>query len=144
MRCIPTFAPLAAALILLLAGATPALAAPACPAKEFGGFLEAFTHSLPVQQAFTQWPLPVETVDADAQPEPRPVTRHYRPQDASFPLIPSKARQKQDRLTTTVRPMSGGAMEAKLAQADSGYQLRFLFRKTAGCWTLVKKSDDSL
>ena len=43
-----------------------------CPAQDFGKFLTAFANHIEVQKAFVSLPLESESVDATAEPEPKP------------------------------------------------------------------------
>ena len=55
-------------------GTVGAQAAPACPARDFPGFLAAFADDVAVQKAFVAVPLRSDTIDPEAEPEPKPVT----------------------------------------------------------------------
>ena len=142
MRTLDCFLPIALGAVALLP--TSAGAASACPAKDFKGFLAAFMDSPAVQKAHVSIPLSSTTVDADAQPEPAPRERKLGARDIVYPLMPAKARRAKDGLTTTIKTVSATQTEVKLAQSDTGYQMRYLFSKTANCWTLARVSDDSL
>jgi hypothetical protein len=133
-----------AAAALSAASASAAGAASACPAKDFKGFLATFMDSAAVQRAHVSVPLSSTTVDPDAQPEPAPIERKLAAGDIRYPLMPGKARRATDGLRTTIKTVSAIDTEVKLAQDDTGYQMRYLFRKTASCWMLTKISDDSL
>ena len=130
---------------LAFAVSTPAsaLAASACPANDFKGFLAAFTDSSAVQKAHVSVPL-ASTVAPDAQPEPAFIERKLGAGDITYPLMPGMAQRAKDGLRTTIRTVSATETEVKLAQSDTGYQMRYLFRKTPGCWTLARIGDDSL
>jgi len=138
---------LSLALVSLAVAGSPALAAApnaSCPAKTFSGFLAAFMDSSTVQRSHVAVPLLSISIDSNAQPEPAPVRKMLTAREITYPLMPGKAQRAKDRLKTTVKSVSAGETEVKLAQADTGYQLRYLFRKTANCWTLTRMSDDSL
>ncbi|MBX9403407.1 hypothetical protein K4L06_19000 [Lysobacter sp. BMK333-48F3] len=114
----------------------------ACPSQDFDAFLVAFMDDPAVQKAFTKRPLQSETVDADAMPEPKPVTALLDGEKLEFPLMPSTARQKQDGLALS-QSESNGDKEVMLAKPDTDYQLSYFFRK-GDCWTLYRMRDDSL
>ncbi|KMS56378.1 hypothetical protein V474_15635 [Novosphingobium barchaimii LL02] len=130
-------------LALAMAAPMPSLAA-TCPAKDFKGFLTAFMDDPAVQRTHVAVPLASSHVDADAQPEPTPVEEMLVAGEIEFPLMPDKAQRGAQRLETSISIPSANDREVKLAQSDGGYQLRYLFRRTGQCWTLVKMSDDSL
>ncbi|MDR6294471.1 hypothetical protein E9232_007025 [Inquilinus ginsengisoli] len=136
---------LLAAAILALAGAMPAVAqaATACPSQDFKAFYAAFADSAELQRAFTARPLASDTIDAAADPEPRTVTTMLDGAALAFPVLPTAAERKHDRLETRIATLSATEFEVTLAVADTDQQLRFLFRKTA-CWELYRKADDSL
>lgn len=118
-------------------------AAPSCPSQDFGTFITAFTDDVQIQQAFVHDPLESETVDVNADPEPKPVTRTLHKAELSFPLMPSTKEQTHVGLKRTISAIGPGEMQVKLAKDDTDYQLTFLFRNE-GCWTLYRKQDDSL
>jgi len=121
------------------AAATPATA---CPSQDFDAFLSAFADDVEVQRAFTQRPLRSETVDANADPEPKPVTAMLDGDAIKFPLMPSRAKQQADGLVLSQTELNGDK-QVLLAKPDTDYQLSFFFRK-GECWTLYRMRDDSL
>lgn len=122
--------------------AAPAAPATACPSQDFDAFLAAFADSAQVQRAFTQRPLRSERVDANADPEPRPVTAMLDGDALHFPLMPSRERQQADGLVLSQTELNGDR-QVMLAKPDTDYQLSFFFRK-GECWTLYRMRDDSL
>ncbi|WP_206409503.1 hypothetical protein, partial [Lysobacter enzymogenes] len=121
------------------AAATPATA---CPSQDFDAFLAAFADDIQVQRAFTQRPLRSETVDANADPEPKPVTAMLDGDALKFPLMASRARQQAEGLVLSQTELNGDK-QVMLAKPDTDYQLSFFFRK-GECWTLYRMRDDSL
>ena len=125
---------------------TPAVAKAAggvaCPSQDFDAFLVAFMDDPAVQKAYTKRPLQSETLDADADPEPKPVTALLDGERLKFPLMPNAARQKQDGLALSQSELNGDK-EVMLAKPDTDYQLSYFFRK-GDCWTLYRMRDDSL
>lgn len=123
------------------AAATPATAT-ACPSQDFDAFLAAFADEIEVQRAFTQRPLRSETVDANADPEPKPVTAMLDGDALKFPLMASRAKQQAEGLVLSQSELNGDK-QVMLAKPDTDYQLSFFFRK-GECWTLYRMRDDSL
>ncbi|QQP97403.1 hypothetical protein [Lysobacter enzymogenes] len=121
------------------AAATPATA---CPSQDFDAFLAAFADDVEVQRAFTERPLRSETVDANADPEPKPVTAMLDGDAIKFPLMASRAKQQADGLVLSQTELNGDK-QVLLAKPDTDYQLSFFFRK-GECWTLYRMRDDSL
>lgn len=129
----------------LAASASPALAAaPACPGKTFDAFLSAFSDSAAVQRLHVADPLSSGEIDPAAEPEPRLVMQRLPKAALGFPLMPLKAERQRDRLAMTRTNKGAGAVEVLLAQPDSGYQLRYLFRPAGDCWQLAEMVDESL
>lgn len=120
----------------------PAATATACPSQDFGAFLAAFADSAQVQRAFTARPLRSESVDANADPEPKPVVAMLDGDALTFPLMPSREKQQADGLVLSQTELNGDK-QVMLAKPDTDYQLSFFFRK-GECWTLYRMRDDSL
>lgn len=139
------FAPLMS--LALMAGATPAMAAPAagqCPGTTFDTFLAAFTESAEVQRANTKVPLVMRSIDSEAEPEPQPVTKTLGAGEVRFPIMPDIADRQRESLTLAVTRKAGGVMQVKLAEADTGYQVFYTFRPKGSCWSLVEVDNQSL
>ncbi|MBM7093353.1 hypothetical protein JTP67_33590, partial [Streptomyces sp. S12] len=81
--------------------------ATACPSQDFDAFLAAFADDIEVQRAFTQRPLRSETVDANADPEPKPVTAMLDGDALSFPLMASRAKQQAEGLVLSQTELNG-------------------------------------
>lgn len=118
-------------------------APPVCPAQAFDTFLAAFANDVEVQKNFVTQPLQNESVDALAEPEPKPITKILNFVELHFPLMPSLQQQTHDGLKLIQTPSSNGEMEVKLIKPDTDYQLLFFFRND-GCWKLYRMRDDSL
>lgn len=116
---------------------------PACPSQNFEVFLDAFADDIALQRAFVHDPLENESVDANAEPEPKPVTRQLERKNLSFPLMPSTQQQRSDGLQRSMTASGPDEMQVKLAKGDSDYQMTLVFRHD-DCWTLYRKQDDSL
>lgn len=134
--------PAAAAQEKAAAPAVAAKPATACPSQDFDAFLSAFADSAEVQSAFTQRPLRSESVDANADPEPKPVTAMLDGAALKFPLMPSRDKQQADGLVLSQTELNGDK-QVMLAKPDTDYQLSFFFRK-GECWSLYRMRDDSL
>jgi len=133
--------------LALMAGATPALAAPAasqCPGANFDAFLSAFAENPAVQQANTAVPLVVRSIDSEADPEPQPVTKTLGAGEVRFPVMPDTADRQRESLTFATTRKGGGVMQVKLAQADTSYQVFYTFRPKGSCWSLVEIDNQSL
>lgn len=122
--------------------AAPAKAAIACPSQDFDTFLKAFADDVEVQKAHTQRPLQSDSVDANADPEPKQVTAMLDGDALQFPVMPSSQTQKNDGLVLSQTELNGDK-QVMLVKPDTDYQLSFFFRK-GECWTLYRKRDDSL
>ncbi|KAA0121616.1 hypothetical protein CIW48_22735 [Methylobacterium sp. P1-11] len=126
-----------------LAGTAGAQAEPACPSRDFPAFLAAFVNDVAVQKAFVAVPLRSDTVDADAEPEPKPVSRMLTVDQMRFPLMPSTRDQAKYRLKQEVMAVTRDDMRVRLYTPDTGNQVIYAFRRGT-CWTLYQIKDDSL
>ena len=131
--------------------ATPAAASsgpvasstPRCPAETFDGFLPLFENDVSLQRAYVTDPLQSDSVDPNADPEPKPVSRSLRKSDVTFPIMPSQADQAKDGLVATRTESGPTEVAVKLVKPDTDYQMTFFFRKD-DCWHLYRVKDDSL
>lgn len=114
-----------------------------CPSQEIGNFVRVFAERGEIQKQFTVQPLRMDSLDADAQPEPRQISREVPGNEISFPVMPNFAEQRQGGLEMDVRQADDKEAEVILRKPDTGYQLAFMFRK-GSCWQLYRISDDSL
>jgi len=96
-----------------------------------------------VQKAFVTDPLQSDSVDANAEPEPKPVSKMLGRAEITFPVMPSEQQQAKDGLKLTKNDISATEVSVKLAKEDTDYQMSFFFRKD-GCWHLYRTKDDSL
>jgi hypothetical protein len=128
-----------------VAPATPPASAssPTCPAEDFAAFLPRFMNDATVQKAFVTDPLQSDSVDANAEPEPKPVSKMLSRGDITFPVMPDAQQQAKDGLKLTTTETSPTEVTVKLAKDDTDYQMSFFFRKD-GCWHLYRTKDDSL
>jgi hypothetical protein len=125
------------------AGTVAAHPATQCPAVTFDGFLPLFENDIAIQKAYVTDPLQSDSVDANAEPEPKPVSKMLSHADVTFPVMPSQADQAKSGLATTRTDNSPTEIAIKLAKPDTDYQMSFFFRKD-DCWHLYRVKDDSL
>jgi hypothetical protein len=128
-----------------IAGASPAIAAgPACPSTDLDAFLKAFIDDVAVQRAFTAQPLRDQSIDATAEPEPRPVTQMLSGPALHVPVMPT--RSERATLGLEARWLERGEQRAvlRLVKEDTDLQLTYVFRLGQHCWQLVERQDDSL
>lgn len=125
------------------AAVTAAHPATQCPAATFDDFLPLFENDLAVQKAYVTDPLQSDSVDANAEPEPKPVSKMLGKAEITFPVIPSQAEQSRSGLAGTRTDTSPTEVVLKLAKPDTDYQMWFFFRKD-DCWHLYRVKDDSL
>lgn len=114
-----------------------------CPAATFDDFLPLFENDVAVQKAYVTDPLQSDSVDANAEPEPKPVSKMLGKAEITFPVIPSQAEQTKSGLAATRTETSPTEVVLKLAKPDTDYQMSFFFRKD-DCWHLYRVKDDSL
>lgn len=98
---------------------------------------------LQVQKAQVSLPLQRESVDPNAEPEPRPISKMLTQAELKFPLMPSPQQQAKDGLQLSKIATDPTHMEVKLVKPDTDYQLTFFFQND-GCWKLYRIRNDSL
>lgn len=116
----------------------------ACPSMEFPTFFDAFMERNAIQNAFTRWPLTSTSIDAEAQPEPAPVTRRIARHQARFPLLTTAQRAAQDGLELSVRELGDRRAMVAYTKPDTDYQVIYRFELAGDCWYLTSIQDDSL
>jgi hypothetical protein len=129
---------------------TPARPAPAievslsrCPSQTFEGFFAEFSDSAELQKTFTRLPLRSDSIDAGAEPEPKPITKMLSAQELEFPLVPSKQQIADERLETSFK-VSGNDTVVELIKPDTDYMVSYYFERAGDCWRLYRKNDASL
>jgi hypothetical protein len=124
---------------------SPVAAEPAaaeCPDPDFAAFLKRFEGSADAQRAATADPLTMVSIDADAQPEPAPMSRQVPLAQVEFPVMGDASRRQAEGLEQVVQELAGGRQEVTVRVPDSGIQTRYEFHATP-CWKLVRVSDDT-
>lgn len=116
---------------------------PVCPGRDFSVFIQTFSESREVQQAFTRYPLQQLRLDSNAEPEPTPVVRKLGRDQVVFPVLPNAAERKQQSLRLRVDKRKADLVKLTLLKADSDYQVSYVFRRTS-CWQLERMEDWSL
>ncbi len=119
--------------------ATPA----SCPDADFAAFLKRFEGSAQAQRTATADPLTMESINSDATPEPRRVTRQIPLADVEFPILFDSTRREAEGLQETVTELGPAEREVTHGIPDSDAQVRFNFQAQP-CWTLVRVSNDML
>lgn len=114
-----------------------------CPADAFDRFLPIFENDLAIQKAYVTDPLQNDSVDPNADPEPKPVSKSIPRAEVAFPVMPSQAQQTKDGLVATQTADGPTEISLKLVKPDTDYQMTFFFRKDE-CWHLYRIKDDSL
>jgi hypothetical protein len=118
-------------------------AAPGCPSPTFEGFFAAFADDTELQKEFVRLPLRSDSIDAGAEPEPKPVTKMLTLQELEFPLVPSKEQVADEGLKTSFST-SGTEMDVELIKPDTDYMVTYYFQRAGDCWRLYRKDDASL
>lgn len=114
-----------------------------CAHETFADFLAVFTEDIAIQRRYAALPLVHEIIDDTEGHGPEPDELMLYENDIVFPVIPSRADRKRDRVSSALRSSRRGLeMELELARSDRDLRQRFLFRKKGGCWWLVRTSDD--
>lgn len=123
--------------------ASPSTSTQRCPSQDFDAFLADFANDEEVQRTHVTNPLESESVDVNAEPEPKPVTRWMPVSALRFPLMKSIQQQDRSGFKRTLSASGTRGMEVKIAKEDTDEQTTFFFRNE-GCWMLYRMQDDSL
>lgn len=115
----------------------------ACPSRDFSEFIKAFSENTEVQAAFTKYPLQQQRLDANAEPEPKPVVRKLRRDQVSFPVLPNEAERKKQSLVLRIDEKKSNHVKLTLVKGDTDYQVNYFFSRNS-CWRLERIEDWSL
>ena len=117
----------------------------ACPSHDFSDFIKAFSENTEVQVAFTKYPLQQQSVDTNAEPEPKPVVRKLPRNQISFPVLPKEIERKKQSLEVRVDSVTGSNAKVTLVKPNTDYQVTYEFELyTNSCWYLLSVDDQSL
>lgn len=146
MRSAPRTTPLI--LVLALSAPAPIAAARAtepsgCQETTFTAFLSRFAGDASVQRASTVDPLVMDSLDSEALPEPRKVSKQMSLTEVEFPVLFDAGRRNAEGLQETVTELGPTEREVTHGVPDSDAQMRFRFRADP-CWKLVWVSNDML
>lgn len=122
--------------------AAPAQAAPRCPDTDFDSFLKRFGAEIAVQEKATADPLTMLHVDANAEPEPKPVRREVPLAEVTWPVIPNLEAARANGREVVVSKTAEGR-EVLVRTPNTGDQQVYFFAQRP-CWTLVKVDDQAL
>lgn len=135
------------------AAATPAAApitataadttAAQCPHADFNAFLTYFSNDIALQEKSVADPLTVESVDAEAQPEPRPVTKQVPLAEVEWPVMPDTATLPRQGREMQVTPQADGSVQVRIHKPDTSDQQTYTFAQKP-CWQLQKVVDESI
>ncbi|SFW62864.1 hypothetical protein SAMN02800691_2679 [Luteibacter sp. UNCMF366Tsu5.1] len=139
----PVAATSAANAATVAAPSAASASATTCPAESFDQFLPLFENDVSVQKTYVTDPLQSDSVDPNADPEPKPVSKSLPKDQVTFPIMPSQSDQAKDGLTAKRTDTSATDIAVKLVKPDTDYQMTFFFRKD-DCWHLYRVKDDSL
>lgn len=114
-----------------------------CPDADFAAFLKRFESSAEVQRTSTADPLAMDSIDSDAMPEPKRVTKQVALADVEFPVLFGPSQREAEGLQETVTELGPSEREVTHGIPDSDAQVRFNFRADP-CWKLVRLSDDAI
>lgn len=131
-------------LVLGLSASAPIAAEPSgCQETTFTAFLSRFAGDASVQRASTVDPLIMDSLDSEALPEPRKVSKQMSLTEVEFPVFFDAGRRNAEGLQETVTELGPTEREVTHGVPDSDAQMRFRFRADP-CWKLVWVSNDML
>ena len=95
-----------------------------------------------VETVIAEAPAGVEAeASAEAQPEPAESVETLSRDALHFPVMPDRAAQRRDGLQFREVGTTGDRTTVVLEKPGTDAQLRYVFRREAACWTLVKIVD---
>ncbi len=112
------------------------------PVRQVRAIFKAYAESAAVQKAFTVYPLAHILLDHSSA-KPRQIKVALPQAKLSFPLLPSAAKRKAEKLDFRVDAVEGDMAQATIYNTERGYQKAYFFKKT-GCWKLELVEDRSL
>ena len=143
----------------LISEAQAATSKPACPAREFSSFVEAFAESATIQRQYTRLPLVYGHLDQNLVGTARENKAFSRRIINSFEAIPlfdpadggrifsskMKIAKKEFEMEVKTPPeYPGNHTIATIFTPDAGFRLHYRFIKSGGCWTLIGIDDRSI
>ena len=93
--------------------------------------------------AFTKYPLQHQRLDANAEPEPKPVLRKLRRDQVSFPVMPNQAERRKKSLVLRIDEKELTHVKLTLFKSETDYQVNYFFSRNS-CWRLERIEDWSL
>ena len=115
----------------------------ACLSRDFPDFIKTFSENTEMQVAFTKYPLQQQRLDANAEPEPKPVVRKLRRDQVSFPVMPNEAERKKQSLVLRIDEKNPTHVKLTLVKSGTDYQINYFFILNS-CWRLERIEEWSL
>lgn len=113
-----------------------------CQAKNFDVFFDGFTENIEMQKLCTHYPLhKLELVEE--QDDLIPKMAKLNSEQISYPLILTKAHQKEQKLSLKILTINNKIAKVTLYKPDTGYQVIYRFKKNK-TWKLIKIEDWSV
>jgi len=141
----------------LTAEAHAATSKPACPARDFHSFVEAFAESAAVQRQYTRLPFVYGHLDVDliGTDDDKAFSRklirsfdaiQYRDPEDDNRIFPSNTKRKKKGFRIQIGRLAeypGNKTIVLLFLPDTGFGLYFRFVRAEGCWSLIGIDDRS-
>jgi predicted protein tyrosine phosphatase len=113
-----------------------------CPA-DFDKFIQSF-ESAEFQVAHSKYPLSYRYMDHDSNGELKAVevavTRENLGEFAGV-QFPSSAQRAQENLQQAITASDAGTRVVRLWLPDSDFEIKYVFKKAAACWELIRVED---
>ncbi len=135
---------LMAAACLALPAAAEIDAEERCARDGFIDFLLDFSRDTEVQKANTLDPLYIDTLDMEAQPEPKSVSREVPLAEVEWPVIPNVGGWLNAGREVTITPEGKSGMYVQVRTPDTGNQQEYSFTNQFGCWQLSSVKDEAM
>ncbi|MGC0054487.1 hypothetical protein ACNSPG_15740 [Brucella pituitosa] len=132
-----------AAALLLVSQSAFALSTPNCKVQEIENFVKNFSHDIAIQEASTAKTVIFESMDMEADPEPKKVSRQVPLADVEWPVMPDVETLAGRKRLAEYKDGENGNKIVVIKGTDNGEYMEFEFAKQP-CWTLVRVSDESM
>ena len=133
----------AAAALLFVSQSAFALSTPNCKVETIEHFVKTFSHDISIQEANTAKTVIFESLDMEADPEPKKVSTEVPLADVEWPVMPDVETLAGRKRQAEYKDGKNGNKIVVIKGTDNGEYMEFEFAKQP-CWTLVRVSDESM
>jgi len=132
-----------AAALLFVSHSAFALTTPNCKVEDIEHFVKRFSHNISIQEASTAQTVIFESLDMEADPEPKKVSTDVPLAEVEWPVMPDVEMLAGRKMQAEYKDGENGSKIVVIKGTDNGEYMEFEFAKRP-CWTLVRVSDESM